>query len=39
VCTNDAIVLSQVSYAYRLLVVDYFMKRIQAGSGGTYTLS
>jgi Flp pilus assembly protein TadG len=36
--TNDAVILSQVTYAYKPLVFDYFMKRNYASSGGAYTL-
>lgn len=35
---NDAVILSQVTYAYKPLVFDDFMKRNYASSGGTYTL-
>jgi hypothetical protein len=36
--TNDAVILSQVTCAYKPLVFDDFMKRNYASSGGTYTL-
>jgi len=38
VSTNDAVILSQVTYAYKPLVFDDFMKRNYASSSGTYTL-
>ena len=38
--TNDSVIVSQVTYAYKPLVFDYFMKRNYASSSaGTYTLS
>jgi Flp pilus assembly protein TadG len=38
--TNDSVVISEVTYAYKPLVFDYFMKKGNGGSGsGTYTLS
>jgi Flp pilus assembly protein TadG len=36
--TNDAVIVSQVTYAYKPLVFDYFMKKNYGGSG-TYNLS
>jgi Flp pilus assembly protein TadG len=37
---NDSVVISEVTYAYKPLVFDYFMKKSTGGSGsGTYTLS
>ena len=37
--TNDAVVVSQVTYAYKPLVFDYFMKKNYPSTNGTYTLS
>ncbi len=38
--TNDSVVISEVTYAYKPLIFDYFMKKSTGGSGsGTYTLS
>jgi Flp pilus assembly protein TadG len=37
--TNDAVVVSQVTYSYKPLVFDYFMKKNYGGSSGTYILS
>jgi hypothetical protein len=38
--TNDSVIVSQVTYAYKPLVFDYFMKRnFASSSAGTYTLS
>lgn len=39
VSTNDSVVIARVSYAYKPLVFDYFMKRNWTQTGGTYTLS
>ena len=39
VTTNDAVIVSKVTYAYKPLVFDYFMKKNYAAVGGTYTLS
>ena len=37
--TNDAVIVSQVTYAYKPLVFDYFMKKnYGASTAGTYTL-
>jgi hypothetical protein len=38
--TNDAVVVSSVTYAYKPLVFDYFFRKNYVASGqGTYTLS
>ena len=38
--TNDSVIVSQVTYAYKPLVFDYFMKKnYAASSAGAYTLS
>jgi len=37
--TLDTVVLSRVTYAYKPLVFDYFLKKNLTGSSGTYTLS
>ena len=37
--TNDAVIVSQVTYAYKPLVFDYFMKKNYTSSNGAYTLS
>ena len=39
VTTNDAVIVSQVTYAYRPLVFDYFMNKNYVSVGGTYTLT
>ena len=38
VSTNDAVIVSQVTYAYKPFVFDYFMKKNYSGSG-TYSLT
>ena len=37
VTTNDAVIVSQVTYAYKPLVFDYFMKKNYASSNGGTT--
>jgi len=41
VSTNDSVVISEVTYAYKPLIFDYFMKQGATGGGspGTYTLT
>jgi Flp pilus assembly pilin Flp len=41
VTTNDSVVVAEVTYSYKPLIFDYFMKKAYGGSGttGTYTLS
>jgi Flp pilus assembly protein TadG len=40
VSTNDSVVISEVTYAYKPLLFDFFMKKSTGGSSsGTYTLS
>jgi Flp pilus assembly protein TadG len=39
VTTNDAVIVSRVTYAYKPLVFDYFMKKNYPVVGGAYTLS
>ena len=41
VTTNDSVVISEVTYAYKPLVFDYFLKKSfgSSGTGGTYTLA
>jgi len=39
VTTNDSVVVSEVTYNYKPLLFDFFMKQSGGGSGGTYTLS
>lgn len=39
VTTNDSVVVSEVTYAYKPLVFDYFMKKSFGGSTGTYSLA
>jgi Flp pilus assembly protein TadG len=39
VTTNDAVIVSKVTYAYKPLVFDYFMKKNYTAVGGAYTLS
>ena len=40
VSTNDSVVISEVTYSYKPLIFDYFMKKgATAGSSGTYTLA
>jgi len=37
--TNDSVIVSRVTYAYKPLVFDYFMKKNYTSSNGAYTLS
>jgi Flp pilus assembly protein TadG len=37
--TQDSVVVSQVTYAYKPLVFDYFFKKNYGGTSGTYTLT
>jgi Flp pilus assembly protein TadG len=42
VSTNDSVVISEVTYAYKPLIFDFFMKKSvggTSGSSGTYTLA
>jgi Flp pilus assembly protein TadG len=40
VSTNDSVVISEVTYSYKPLIFDYFMKQgAPAGGSGTYTLA
>jgi hypothetical protein len=39
VTTNDSVVVSEVTYNYKPLIFDFFMKQAAGGSSGTYTLS
>jgi Flp pilus assembly protein TadG len=40
VTTNDSVVISEVTYAYKPLVFDYFLKRsFPSSTGGTYDLA
>jgi Flp pilus assembly protein TadG len=41
VTTNDSVVISEVTYAYKPLIFDYFLKKSfgSSSTGGTYTLA
>jgi len=39
VTTNDSVVVAEVTYLYKPLIFDYFMKRGTNNGSGTYTLS
>jgi Flp pilus assembly protein TadG len=39
VSTNDSVVISEVTYSYKPLLFDYFMKQSSGGGGGTYPLA
>jgi Flp pilus assembly protein TadG len=39
VTTSDSVVVANVSYGYRPLLIDFFMKRSQPSAGGVYTIT